>query len=1438
MKLVDHFGKLREAAIKAAPGSKSREKEEREESLRDLLRWLLLIPLILLLLFGCGTLGMFGLRPAQADTRSALDADYSPWPFTVFKPVNIEIIDEIQEDAILYPGTFAQPVLLTIVPDDFWFTATPTLTPTPTITGTPLETGTPTVTPSVTPTGGTPTPTPTVTTTPTESPTASPTATFTPSGPPPPIPPAIPPANTYWFYDDTSPATYMMYTTLPTGNYRSSGSASFYSPWFSAGQSIQAGTTFINFFATNPSPIGSVITAELRAGGTTLGSGTFALPPNTYSAYFFSASFTTASHTFAANERLSVRFSFAAPAEIYWDSSYNFSGAAVPTISNNPTATPTPTASPTPSTSPAPSVSPTPTNTLAPTNTPTPTFTPTPQVADPTTSLISAAPISITADGSSTSTITVQLRDALSNNLTNGGDTVGLATTLGSLGVVSDNGDGTYTATLTSATSTGTATVTGTVNATAIADNATVDFVPGPADRTTSQISAAPGSITADGSSSSTVTVQLRDANSNNLTSGGDTVALFTTLGSLGSVTDNSDGAYTATLTSSTTAGTAIVTGSLNATAIIDNAVVSFVPGPADPGTSLISAAPVSILADGASNSTVTVQLKDSNGNNLASGGDTVALATTLGSLGSVTDNSDGTYTATLTSAATTGAAIITGTVNAAAITDNATVAFTAGGADPATSLITALPTSITADGSSTSTITVQLRDALNNNLTSGGDTVALATTLGSLGSVSDNGDGTYTATLTSSTTAGTATVTGAVNAAAIVDNATVDFTPGPADATQSTITSAPTSIVANGVATSTISVQLIDGNGNNLTIGGDTVGLATTLGSLGSVTDNGNGTYTATLTSVTSTGTATVTGTVNAAAIIDNATVDFVPGPADRTASTISAAPISITADGVSTSTITVQLKDANGNDLTSGGDTVALFSTLGSLGSVTDNSDGTHTATLTASTTAGTAIVTGSLNAAAIIDSAVVGFVPGPADETQSTISAAPESIVADGVTTSTVTVQLKDANGNDLTAGGDTVALFTTLGSLGSVTDNSDGTYTATLTSITSTGTATVTGTVNAAAITDNATVDFVPGPADRATSTISAVPGSIVADGVTTSTITVQLKDSNGNDLTSGGDTVALFTTLGSLGSVTDNGDGTYTASLTSSTTAGTAIVTGSLNATAIIDNAVVSFIPGPADATQSTITAAPTSIVANGVTTSTITVQLKDANGNDLTSGGDTVGLATTLGSLGSVTDNSDGTYTATLTSGTVTGSATVTGTVNAAAITDNAVVSFIPGPADETQSTITAAPTSITANGVTTSTITVQLKDANGNNLTSGGDTVGLATTLGSLGSVTDNSDGTFTATLTSGTVTGSASVTGTVNAAAITDNAVVSFIPGPADAGQSTITAAPTSIVANGVTTSTITVQLKDANGNNLTSGGDTVGLATTLGSGGDRQF
>jgi uncharacterized repeat protein (TIGR01451 family) len=100
----------------------------------------------------------------------------------------------------------------------------------------------------------------------------------------------------------------------------------------------------------------------------------------------------------------------------------------------------------------------------------------------------------------------------------------------------------------------------------------------------------------------------------------------------------------------------------------------------------------------------------------------------------------------------------------------------TVGDASGATSTITANPTSIPADGTSTSTITVQLRDANGVSLPTGGDLVTLSTTAGTLNSVTDNNNGTYTATLTSSATTGTATITGTVNGGSIAASATVTF--------------------------------------------------------------------------------------------------------------------------------------------------------------------------------------------------------------------------------------------------------------------------------------------------------------------------------------------------------------------------------------------------------------------------------------------------------------------------------------------------------------------------------------------------------------------------------------------------------------------------------------------------------------------------------------
>ena len=100
---------------------------------------------------------------------------------------------------------------------------------------------------------------------------------------------------------------------------------------------------------------------------------------------------------------------------------------------------------------------------------------------------------------------------------------------------------------------------------------------------------------------------------------------------------------------------------------------------------------------------------------------------------------------------------------------------------------------------------------------------------------------------------------------------------------------------------------------------------------------------------------------------------------------------------------------------------------------------------------------------------------------------------------------------------------------------------------------------------------------------------------------------------------------------------------------------------------------------PADPTNAntTLVASPTSVAANGSTTSSVTVTLADATGNLLSTSDGTVVLSSTGSAvISAVTDNNNGTYTATVTN-TVAESVTISGTLDGAAITDTATITFI-----------------------------------------------------------------------------------------------------------------------------------------------------------------
>ena len=311
---------------------------------------------------------------------------------------------------------------------------------------------------------------------------------------------------------------------------------------------------------------------------------------------------------------------------------------------------------------------------------------------------------------------------------------------------------------------------------------------------------------------------------------------------------------------------------------------------------------------------------------------------------------------------------------------------------------------------------------------------------------------------------------------------------------------------------------------------------------------------------------------------------------------------------------------------------------------------------------------------------------------------------------------------------------------------------------------------------------------PGAVDIATSTVSASPPAVPADGATTSTITVILTDSMGVPVP--GKDVTLANTAGPqqaaitpLTAVTTNASG-QAGFTVSSSTPGTEVftATNTTDALVITQTASVTFVSS-ADAGQSTVVASPLYVDANGTSTSTITVTLKSAEGvpvggKNITLAGSPVGSVITPGSQ---TSDSSGVATFTVSS-TTSGAKvfTATDTTDAVVVTQTASVNFV-GPADAGLSTVTASPSSVVANGTTTSTITVSVKDANGFPVS--GKDVTLAGSPGNaviapLTAVTTNASGVATFTASSGTIgTVVFTATATEGSVVITDTASVEFL-------------------------------------------------------------
>lgn len=376
-------------------------------------------------------------------------------------------------------------------------------------------------------------------------------------------------------------------------------------------------------------------------------------------------------------------------------------------------------------------------------------------------------------------------------------------------------------------------------------------------------------------------------------------------------------------------------------------------------GEVTLSIGSASIVADGASWTTITATVKDRD-NEDAKDGTQVTFSTTAGTIaGSAagadtsfsTKTNDGIATAVLTSPTKVGTATVT--ITAGGVSATGTITFSPGGVGVI--YVMASPNNLTADGTSQSEISVTVTDA-NGNAVADNEMVSFAIS---------SGTGTLSA-LTATTSGGFASVTYTASQTAGNVRITVQATNGTStfvDITLITafigsveVTAGFDAIPADGSTSTLIMASVKDTNGDNIA-DGTTVSFATTAGSLSSTTaTTTNGVATVNLTSSTHVGTATVMGT--AGGISDTATVQFVSGAIGSVE--VTATPDNLTADGTSQSTINIIVRDFQGNPADGKIIIVTVSSGTGTLSALSvTTSGGMASVTYTASVTAGTETV-----------------------------------------------------------------------------------------------------------------------------------------------------------------------------------------------------------------------------------------------------------------------------------------------------------------------------------------------------------------------------------------------------------------------------------------------------------------------------------------------
>ena len=254
-------------------------------------------------------------------------------------------------------------------------------------------------------------------------------------------------------------------------------------------------------------------------------------------------------------------------------------------------------------------------------------------------------------------------------------------------------------------------------------------------------------------------------------------------------------------------------------------------------------------------------------------------------------------------------------------------------------------------------------------------------------------------------------------------------------------------------------------------------------------------------------------------------------------------------------------------------------------------------------------------------------------------------------------------------------------------------------------------------------------------------VASSEAQLPADGTSTATITITVMES-GAGVT--GDTVTVTVTpgKGTVGAVTEVGNGEYTATYTAPrlilTADDAAQITANSTTTGESGNLSITLKPVP---TTVSVSVNPSTFMADTPSDGAVTVTVDRAGpvADEIV----TLSLSPQVGSVtpATATNNGDGTYSATYTSGGTAGNVTLTATATRALATGTATVTINAGP--PAAIALSAAPMTVTSLG--SSTITAMVTDANDN--PAGATLTATNTGSGTVGAFTSTVFGTYTAT-------------------------------------------------------------------------------------------